>query len=401
MNDAARALGDILSAIPETAPACPRCDGPMRLLARRAKDIVGLVGVTKFSRGYYECRRCGAHTIPKDEVVGVSRTSFMPSVRAAVATLASEAPFEWASRVLDELTDVHISGKEVQRIAENAGFCIENGFQSVRNAILGGEDPPGNETAKKVEVMTIEMDGTGVPMVRRDIAGRKGKQKDGSSKTREAKIGCVFTQSAIDFGSKPVRDSGSTSYFGFIEDCHDFGERAYANAVMRGINAARQVVIIGDGAKWIWSIADEQFPQATQILDLYHAKEHVNDIAKLLRPACHKCLADRWCALLEDGGAEILAKQIRGFPATGGVSEQAETAAGYFKENAARMRYPEYKAKGYFVGSGVVEAACKSIVGQRFKQSGMFWSLDGANAMLALRCDDLSQGASVRYAIAA
>jgi len=123
------------------------------------------------------------------------------------------------------------------------------------------------------------MDGTGIPVSKTETAGRKGKQENGQSKTREIKLGCVFTQIELDKDNRPERQehsTTSTTYVGAIESSEEFSKRLYAEAQRRGIERAKEVCIIGDGAKWIWNIAEENylytgiFERAIQIIDITH-----------------------------------------------------------------------------------------------------------------------------------
>ena len=166
-----------------------------------------------------------------------------------------------------------------------------------------------------------------------------------------------------------------------------------AEGIRRGADHVRQLTIIGDGAAWIWGIATAKFPEATQIVDLYHAREHVHDLARLLE----FMLLDRkdeWLAArLEDldyGYIDGIVAAARKFPLTGVKKNELDTALGYFENNAPRMRYHWFRQCGLFVGSGVVEASCKSVIGQRLKQAGMHWTVSGADAIIALRCQEAS-----------
>jgi len=231
-------------------------------------------------------------------------------------------------------------------------------------------------------------------MTRTEVAGRKGKQADGSAKTREAKLGCVFTQTTTDEKGFAVRDPDSTTFVGQIETAEDFGDRIYAEAVRRGLEQAHQVVILGDGAEWIRGIAEMHFPGATQIIDLYHAREHVSDLCKILfHPDENQVLHHRirWWDDLDAGNIEKIVEEARTvLPDDPNACESAETQLTYLEKNRTRMRYADFRARHFFIGSGVVEAACKSVIGLRFKQSGMEWTVRGANAILALRCAMLS-----------
>jgi hypothetical protein len=288
-----------------------------------------------------------------------------------------------------------VSAKDVERVAETIGAEMETWSAEEGKALLAAEEErEPRPVPKTIPIMYIEYDGTGVPMVLAEVKGRKGKQDDGSAKTREAKLGCVFTQTGTDDEGRPVRDRESTSFVGAIETAEAFGERIYAEALRRGLNAATTVVVLGDGARWIRGLAELHFHQATQIIDLYHAKEHVADLAKLLWPQDHKQSNRhriRWWTDLEEGKVEkIIREAKKETPDSEETADKVRIEINYLTENKDRMRYAAFREQGLFVGSGVVEAGCKTVIGKRLKQSGMEWSVCGANAIISLRCMFLS-----------
>ena len=229
--------------------------------------------------------------------------------------------------------------------------------------------------------------------MRKESEGRAGKQDGQPAHTREAKLGCIFTQTIVDDEGYPVRDEASTTYVGAIESCEEFGRRLYAEAWRRGWARAAKRVVLGDGAEWIWNQADLHFPGAIQIVDLYHARQHLWDLSAKLYPGDSPAQR-RWVMVrkdkLDDGKIEALIRLLR---ATAGthpdLAEEIDTEIHYFETNQARMRYPEFREQGLFVGSGVIEAGCKTVLG-RLKRSGMFWTVRGANTIIALRCCELS-----------
>jgi hypothetical protein len=245
----------------------------------------------------------------------------------------------------------------------------------------------------RIPVLYVEMDGTGIPVVRKETEGRTGKQNGQPSHTREAKLGCVFSQTSVDEEGYPIRDEGSSSYVGAIESCDEFGRRLYAEAWRRGWAGAVKRVVLADGAEWIWNQAELHFPSAIQIVDLYHARQHLWDLSAKLYPSDPPAQR-RWVMVrkdkLDDGKIETLIRLLRAAAASHpDLAEEIEKEINYFETNKERMRYPEFRKQGLFVGSGVIEAGCKTVLG-RLKQSGMFWTLRGANAIIALRCCQLS-----------
>ena len=192
-----------------------------------------------------------------------------------------------------------------------------------------------------------------------------------------------------------MRDPDSTTYTGAIESAEEFGKRIYLEAWQRGWSRAEKKVVMGDGAEWIWNIAAQYFPGAVQIVDLYHARQHLWELARKLYPndELHQkaWLQVHQRRLLDQGKIEKLVFALRSIASRNAeVIEKIRIEADYFERNAERMRYPKFRSQHLFVGSGVIEAGCKTVIGSRLKQSGMFWTVRGANAIIALRCCHLN-----------
>lgn len=356
----------------------------------RSKEVLTVLAPVQVQRAYYSCADCRGGVIPKDHELDIIGTSFSPGVRRMMGRVGGKESFDEGRRDLQELAGVEVRTKAVERVAEALGEQVEAVALQERHLALAGTLVP----LQSVPTLYIAIDGTGVPMVPHETRGRPGKAEPGQAKTREAKLGCVFTQSRLDPAGHPVRDDESTTYVGAIEPAEAFGRRLYAEAVRRGVARAARVIVLGDGAPWIWGIADEHFPGAIQIVDLYHAREHLADLAKLVCGPASAAAKD-WAAArreeLDAGEVEqVVAAMRRLRPRRTEEQEAVRKAVSYFETNRERMRYARFRSQGLFVGSGVVEAGCKTIVGLRLKQSGMRWTVRGANAILALRCAELS-----------
>jgi len=354
----------------------------------RDKQLTTVLGPVRLRRAYYYCPHCEAGRSPKDEELDVVATSFSPGARRLLARGGAQEAFAAARADLAELAGLTVPTKEVERVSEYCGAQIEVAATTERAAALTGKlvALPG------VPVLYVAIDATGVPVVPRDLEGRAG--KDGPAKTREVKLACVFTQSTVDADGYAVRDPSSTSYVGAIEPAAAFALRVKAEAVRRGLHQATQVVVLGDGAPWIWTLATAQFPAAVHIVDLHHAREHLAGLGKLVYGA-ETVAAKYWIAArfddLDDGAVDAVLHALGQLPVHNDAGrEQVRKDTEYFEANALRMCYRAFRTLGLFVGSGAIEAGCKTVVGQRLKHSGMRWTVAGANAVIALRCNLLS-----------
>lgn len=368
------------------------CGQTARYHDTRPKHLLTVLGPLQIERAYYHCAHCRQGHSPRDRELDVEGTQCSPGVRRMLGVVGSESSFEQGRAQLELLAGLEVTTKAVERHAESIGADIAAREQAAMQRAKQLELPA--VCAPAVPLIYIEMDGTGVPVVAAERAGRAGKIAGQPARTREVKLGCVFTQTRVDEQGRPVRDEASTSYVAAIETAEDFGLRLYTEAWNRGWSRAAKKVVLGDGAVWIWNLADQHFANAIQIVDLYHARQHLWELAAPLFGGDlrgRKRWAKRLEHKLDQGKVEAVVKTLRAFPPPNAeLARLLNNEAEYFERNAERMRYPQFRAQGLFVGSGVVEAGCKTVVGARLKQSGMFWTVRGANAILALRCNRLS-----------
>jgi hypothetical protein len=387
---AARALEQRLNAdlSDYAGPQLPcRCGGVAEYHGRHQKIFESVLGPLHLERAYYHCAQCQSGFCPRDRALRMELFSLTPGVLRMTASTAALVSFEESSALLHELAGVGISAKQVEHAAEALGAEIANDERSCVEPI--GEVAP---------TMYLGMDGTGVPMRAEEVAGRMGKQADGSAKTREAKVVTVWTAESRDTQGTPMRDPGSITYSAAIEsaatadtnpDRSDFAERVLREATRRGFTQAPRCTVLGDGAPWIWNVSRELFPQATQILDRYHAKEALHRAAQSIFGATSesKPWATARCAELDEGKLHAVVHALRPHMAP---CAEATKCALYIFHNRARMRYPKFRAQGFCTSTGVLEAGCKVAIGTRLKRAGMHWTVDGANAIIALRCCKLS-----------
>lgn len=388
---AARALEEKLNA--DTSDhrgpwlAC-ECGGSARYAGRRRKRFTSVLGPLELERAYYHCLACGSGFYPRDRELGLEGGSLTPGAVRMVGTAAARVSFAESSELLAELAGLRIDPKRVERAAEALGREIGED-----ECLWVEGEPPSAPT------MYLGMDGTGVPVRREETEGRAGKQPDGSAKTREVKLVALWTAESLDAQDRPRRDRGSVSYSAAIESAATrdtdpewsaFARRVGREAERRGFAGARRRVVLGDGAAWIWNLTGEQFPEAIQIVDLCHAQEKIWDASKALHagdPPRIQQWAEAGCEALAEGRLEDLLDILR---SGAGECEPVRQCADYVERNRDRMQYADFRAQGLTVGSGVIEAGCKTIIGTRLKRAGMHWTVAGANAIIALRCCYLS-----------
>lgn len=341
-------------------------------------------------RAYYICEECGESVFPRDKELGFSRNGISPAVERMTALVAATVSFEESSELLGELAGIKLNAKQIERTAEKIGEDI---VQDEAKNLHPSSTTPSTST------MYVGMDGTGTPMRPSELQGRPGKQEDGKAKTREVKLVTVWTANGRTADGIPERDRGSVSYSAAIESaaCHDteknisqFASRVLRETQRRHFDKAKQRVVLGDGAPWIWKLADELFPDAIQIVDRYHVKENLANVAtdifgfdsKYGKQWRDNCFQD-----LDDGKLDTLIAELK---IHSPKSEAARKCIGYIERNTHRMQYPKFKAMGLCTSTGVVEAGCKTVVGVRCKRAGMRWTKRGVNAILALRTYKLS-----------
>jgi hypothetical protein len=344
---------------------------------RTAHTLFGDIPVV---RNYYHRPADGSGRFPLDDALGLI-DGYTPGLATLIGRCAAEHPFKRAEESFRAYTGLTVDARQFPRLAERIGPLAER--------FLRANLPSKEQTPPRVYVAT---DGTGAPLRHEELKGRKGRQADGTSQTHEIKVGAIFTQHPV-VGEKPWRDLDSNTYVATTQRAEPFGQMMRAEFCRRFATPPSQVVFLADGAAWNWELQRIFFPMAIGIVDFYHAAEHVTQVLDLIKdrhtPAGRKC-RKRWVKLLLRGRLDSFLSEARAaFPPD--KREIGEKALDYFEKNRDRMRYRYFRDCGYFIGSGVVEAACKTIVAQRLKGSGMHWSECGLSHVLALRTAILSR----------
>ena len=379
------------------APACAKCGGRMRPLGRRDSPVETALGRVRVSMARHACDGCRTTVRPRERALDIE-ASMTPSARRMASVAGSSCCYEEADGLLGELAGVNFGAKRVERTTRAVGDDAESrratalaGALSVAAAAPGG-GAPERKPLKEGEILCVAMDGTGVPARPSETAGRAG--KDGGARTREAKVGALWLLEPDGEGGRRTAP-GSVRYFAAVESAEDDagGDSPVARRLLREPAAAGRApedvgVCIGDGAEWLRRLFDEWFPGAVPVVDFFHAAEHLWAAAGA-RHGPGTDLARHWarklCRLLKAGRADEVVAALR---RAGGA--ECGKAAGYVEARRDRMRYDEYLARGLPIGSGRVEAACKTVVGRRLKCTGMRWTVAGANPVLWVRCARLS-----------
>jgi len=358
----------------------------------RDKTVTTVLGPVTLRRAWYHCAECRHGFAPRDDQLGVTGASLSPGLSEMIALAGAEVSFARAAGLLGGLAGVTVSPRTIERSAEASGAAARAAARAEAAAIRARTMIPLPPPQPVPDMLYVEVDGTGVPVRASETEGRQGKSEDGKAGTREVKLARLFTVSRLDSQGRPVVDPGSSSYAFSFDGKDALARLVEAEYLRRGGEHHRQVVALGDGAAWIWTMAEDLYPHATHITDIYHAREHLTDLASHL--AFITPDPDRWLqnrsAELDAGDIEALITAARAYPLDGVKAAELDRKLGYFQRNAHRMRYARFKNLGMFTGSGHIEGAIKAIVVQRAKQSGMHWTTEGAADIIALRCQHAS-----------
>jgi hypothetical protein len=375
---------------------CATCPATARFCGERQRLLVTRHGELRFARRYYHCSFCHQGFAPLDHQLGLDGRATTARVRGWLADLGSDAAFEAAARRLERLTGVRVSEATAARTAITVGERLRQEEMREAEQILAGHAVP-RRTSWHPQRLYLSLDGSMTPL-------RDPWKRDGSLGALHCRYGECKT--AVCYETRPDRHGAPVAarrqYTATLEPVEVFEKLVVGLAYHCGSDQAVEMVVLADGLGYNWRIAEEYFPEALQILDFYHVLEHLHTLARL-------CLEGEPGGGEESGGAarawvsiqkeklladrvEAVREAIAALPA---ASEEAaacrEETDGYLARNAERMRYGSYVARGYQIGSGVMEAACKTVVHQRLDQSGMHWRAETADAVVALRANQLSQ----------
>jgi hypothetical protein len=389
---AARALEQRLNAdtSDEVGSRIPcRCGGEAQFAGRRSKQFHSVLGPLRLERAYYHCSSCGHGCYPRDRHLGMENTSLSPALTRMTGTVGAMVSFQEGSELLQQLAGVVVDAKQVERTAEALGQEIAEDERQHSEPL---------DTLPLPKTLYLGIDGTGIPLRAEELTGLPGK-REGAAKTREVKLCTVWSAESFDSDGTPLRDEGSITYSAAIESASipdvaqersAFAQRVWRETQRRRFTQAARTAALGDGAPWIWNLVGELFPGTIEIVDRFHAKQHLSELSKALYGLTSP-RAVQWAQRrheeLDSGQFPALLAALRRQVAR---SEEARRCLHYFQSNRQRMRYPEFHAQGLCTSTGVVEAGCKVAIGTRLKRAGMHWTVRGSNAIIALRCSKLS-----------
>lgn len=345
----------------------------------RLKTITTLVKQVSLKRAYYYCRNCGQGWLPLDGVLGIESTTLSPAVREAICLVDAEIPFERGQRWLKALSGISVACEEGRLVSEGLGKELEEQTQEEIANVWEIHKPTPRESSSIPQRLYISPDGT-------TIHTEEG--------WKEVKVGAVFTTRIPIAGQDPIREV--TRYVGTLENAESFGKRLYVEALKLGLEECPEVIVVADGAHWIWNEADRMLPkERVEIIDFYHASEKLWAVGKSVfgeeNPKTKKWVETR-IQHLEKGRIASILQALRRLPVKRKEAKNCvRQTLGYFQSNRSRMRYDEFKKKGYFIGSGVVESSCKHLIASRLKQAGMRWNKKGAQSILQLRLSLLNE----------
>jgi len=344
--------------------AC-ECDSSMKFVQHRPRNIHSLFGWIKIERAYYHCRDCGASLAPYDKSSGLGSEQLSPGLAKACCLLAVDDSFAQTSQKLEELLGQKVSERTVERVVHRVGsVALGQQTQELESFFEERKIP---QAEAKPERLYVAVDGT------------TAHETDG---WHEVKVGSIYWEDE--------QFEKQKRYVGRFDNSETFGRHVWMEACRCGLREAKEVVFLGDGASWIRNERRKHFGRSTFIIDWYHASEHIWDCGKVLfgegTEATKKWARERESWLWDGQTRKLLNdlqrqhKQHRGRK-----REELAKLHKYIRDNEQEMRYDVFRGKGYDIGSGAVEGACKHVVGKRLKQSGMIWSRAGSSATLALR----------------
>jgi Uncharacterised protein family (UPF0236) len=362
------------------------CGQRARYHTTRTRLLLTRHGELRIARPYYYCPACRRGSVPLDAALGLDAATATPHVQGWMADLAARLPFAEAATVLGRLTPVTVSPATVERTALAVGAALRRKQQEQATRHHDGQPPT---VARKPKRLYISLDGTFVPL--RDPWRRDRSLGELACRYGECKTAVLYEAHPTPQGDRGV---AHCAYTATLEDVTQFAPLVATLAHQQGHHFARELVVLADGAPWIWNLAAAQFPTALQILDFAHASGYLFALAHAVlgeeSPQANEWARARQKELKQDELPQVLAAIRALVPRDADEEKLQRTTCHYFEENSERMRYGTFLSKGYQIASGVMEASCKHVVGQRLDEAGMHWREAAAEVIVALRAALLS-----------
>ena len=368
-------------------PNCPKCHQAMRPVDyARPRSLQGLVGDYKFTRPYFFCDRCHEGVAPLDQHLGIGSGALSPGLERVACWFGIDDSFEEAAQAVHETLRIELPDETERRVTEAIGQVAEAEAQAAIALAQAGKDPlPPIAVEATSSTLLVEVDGTMV----HEVDGQWHEAKSGLA----APLGPELHED--EQSGRTTLAMGKPSYCVGFESADLFWYRVYVEACRRGLGTAlvTLVVVLGDGAEWIWHYAKAFLGVAgvklIEIVDIYHAFEHLEVVAEAVFGQGSEA-AKQWVAPLKErlekeGAAPVLTALATLQPNNAKATEEVRKAIGYFTDNAARMDYPRFVALQLPIGSGAVESSCRTVIQERAKGAGMRWTEKGAQAVASLR----------------
>jgi hypothetical protein len=366
--------------------ACPTCHQPARYRDMVPRVLTTRLGEVTIHRSYYWCPLCQHGFSPLDQALKLDAGTQTTQVRLFAAHLGALLPFGEAAATLKLLTGLTLSATTLERTAVAIGTALHQAQQAQAECHQAGRLP---EALSRPKRLYISLDGTFLPL-------RDPWKRDGSAGKLTCRYGECKTGVAYEARPSPKGDAGvvSKAYVATLANAEGFAALIGTLGHQQGHHFAKELILLGDGAAWIWRLGARQFPTAIQIVDFYHASDHLYELAHARfgpeSPEAKEWVLARQSELKQDHVEQVLLAMAAWKPRNAEKRKIRRDTARYFRHNAERMRYGTFTKKGYHIGSGVAEAACKHVVGQRLDQAGMHWCPATAEAILCLRAALLS-----------